>query len=206
MKKRIKVSLSRIIKKVESSQSLDDFKQRFPVSFRWVSTKHPESVQIIETYFTPEPVKKTAKRWSEKEVLELARTYSNRKSFKKENGGAYEFLRRSKKLDLLNPFFGFKPRIQWTEEKVIEIAAQFECKDKFRLAYHGAYRWMKRNGKLELLKFKLAYTRWNLETASDLARKFQSRRAFKRDHIGAFEYLFRNHKKELEQIFPKLRD
>lgn len=203
-KKKIKVSVLLVIEKANKCRDLAEFKRRFPTSYRWVSAR-PEGLRDLHQLFQnkPEPIltEECGRKWSVSSSIELARKYSSRIEFKTNHKGAFEFLRRKKKLYLLESIFPTAHRETWTEEKVLALSRKYRTKYLFREAHHGAYKWMKARGLIHLLKFETSYVRWNFDTALAESQKFKSLTEFRINKCGAYEYLLRNHKEELSKIY-----
>lgn len=85
--------------------------------------------------------------WSEERVVEIMGRYERRVDFKNENRGAYWWVHRNRP-DLLEKFYGEKPRTDWDDLSALQERVKYPSKEQFRKGCRAAYNHLKRRGLL----------------------------------------------------------
>ncbi len=141
--------------KENSGETFPELPQLF--TFEEVIAKGKDGTKTIAyTNFQTVLNKVRRKNWVLEEVLRLAKKCKSRVDFYKRHKGAYEFLLRNKRSDILNQLFGKQANLKHTKESVIELIAKCSSSNELRKRFPGAYTWIKRTDSFDLMEPLLA--------------------------------------------------
>jgi len=137
--------------------------------------------------------------WDKESSFSAALEFTNKRDFKREYAGAYEYLRKNKLFDescahmktLIN-----LNKIKWTYEKCRECAQNFECVSDFRKTFERAYKIAQKNGWTgdicSHMKSNTKFRFWNIEKCRIEAKKYNTRIEFYKGSPGAYAAANRN--------------
>lgn len=123
----------------KKAKTLKNFRQDYPNAYKAYLTrgKPEEATKELKT---------DRVKWTKETALSVAKTFSDRWSFQKGNGGAYRFLWKA---GLLDEVFPAITTTKWDKENVAEVAKSCQHRHDLRVKHPGAYKFAYKNNLLK---------------------------------------------------------
>lgn len=155
--------------------------------------------EYIKKGWTPLNIAKTGsigggeKKWNEDLVINAMKESKNRKEFIEKRGGAYGWLKREKKEDLLDIYLPLK-RKRWNLTLVKQEARKYNDKEEFRKHSGGAYAWAHKNNVFDKITshMKIKRIKWDIQKAKSICSEYNSINDLLKDYPGIKRWAKKN--------------